>query len=130
MTTEAGPPKTAAAATDRPGRLALSLAEVVRRTGLDAKTIEALEKEFPFLNAGRAGDRVFYRPQDVEILTRARQLLEERTLTLAGIKRRLEEEFHLAPAAPVHPEKLRKALLQVREELHGLLALLGDGDRK
>ncbi len=127
----APPAAPAESAGDRPERLTVSFDEAVRLTGLDAATIEAMEKEFPFLNAGwTAGGKKYFRSQDVEILRRAKALLDSRSLTLAGIKRRIEEEFGLVPVQPVHPEKMRKALYQVREELQGILKSLQDSPPK
>ncbi len=106
-------------------KLVYRLDEVSRRTGVDAATIDAWEQEFPFLNAGRAGDgSKIFREKDVAIIRRVRELLEEKRLTLAGIKRRIEEEFGLAAQGPVHPEKLRKALFSVRDELQEIAASL------
>lgn len=99
--------------------------EVARLTKLDEDTLEAWEEEFPFLNAGRTGSgQKFFRQKDVDIILRIKELLAEKTLTMAGIKRRVEEEFGLAPAVPVHPEKLRKALYGVRDELQQIAASL------
>lgn len=106
-------------------KLVYRLEEVVRLTRLDAAVIQAAEQEFPFLNAGRTGNgQKFFRPRDVEILRRVKELLDQKTLTMAGIKRRIEEEFGLLPAQPLHPEKLRKALYNIRDELQQLAAAL------
>ena len=49
---------------------------------------------------------------------------------MAGIKRRIEDEFGLARSNPVHPEKLRKTLNNVREELQDIVSTLDDGRKK
>ncbi|MCJ7645030.1 MAG: MerR family transcriptional regulator, partial [Candidatus Aminicenantes bacterium] len=86
-------------------------------------TIDAWEQEFPFLRAGKTGGgQRFFRPKDVEIIKRVRELLDEKTLTMAGIKRRIEEEFELRPTAPVHPDRLKKALYDVRDELQDIVS--------
>ena len=112
-------------------KLVFRLDEVGRIAKLDTDTLETWEKEFPFLNAGRTGNgQKYFRQKDVDIVLRIKELLASKTLTMAGIKRRIEEEFGLAPSAPVHPEKLRKALYQVREELQQMAAALEKAPKK
>jgi DNA-binding transcriptional MerR regulator len=106
-------------------KLFYRLDEVSRLTKVDAATIEAWEKEFPFLQPGLTGSgQKIFRAKDVEIIVRIRELLEGRSVTLAGAKRRIEEELGLRSAAAVHPDRMRKALLLVREELQDLSASL------
>ena len=105
--------------------------EVSRITAIDEGTLESWEKEFPFLNAGRTGrGKKFFRQKDLDIIVRIKELLAAKTLTMAGIKRRIEEEFGLLPSAPIHPEKLRKALYNVREELQEIASSLEKGPKK
>ena len=112
-------------------KLVYKLDEVCRMTGVDADTLAVWEGEFPFLAAGLTGSgEKFFRQQDVDIISRIRELTAGNTLTKAGIKRRIEDEFGLAHANPVHPEKLRKALNNVREELQDIVSALGGGRKK
>jgi len=112
-------------------KLVYKLDEVSRLTGVDAETLSAWEEEFPFLSAGRTGSgEKFFRQQDVAIIARVKELMAAKTLTLAGIKRRIEDEFGLARSAPVHPERLRKALNNVREELQDIVSALDGGSKK
>ncbi len=112
-------------------KLVYKLDEVARLAGLDAATLEAWEQEFPFLNAGRTGSgQKFFRQKDVDIILRIKALTASKTLTMAGIKRRVEEEFGLVPTNPVHPEKLRKALYNVRDELQEIVASLETKPKK
>jgi len=114
-----------------PAKLAYKVEEVSRLTKVDVKTIDAWEQEFPFLRAGKTGGgQRFFRPKDVEIIKRVRELLNEKTLTMAGIKRRVEEEFDLRPSAPVHPDKLRKALYDVRDELQDIVSSIKKETKK
>ena len=111
-------------------KLVYKLDEVSRMTGVDAATLAAWEEEFPFLNAGLTGSgEKFFRQQDVAIIGRIRDLMASKTLTMAGIKRRIEEEFGLSRSHPVHPERLRKTLNNVRDELQDIVSSL-DGGRK
>jgi DNA-binding transcriptional MerR regulator len=112
-------------------KLVYKLEEVSRTTGVDAATLAAWEEEFPFLSAGLTGSgEKFFRQQDVAIIGRIRDLMATKTLTLAGIKRRIEDEFGLTRSNPVHPEKLRKALNNVRDELQDIVSSLGEGRKK
>lgn len=111
-------------------KLVFKLDEVVRLTGVDAATLAAWEEEFPFLSAGLTGSgEKFFRQQDVAIVARVKELMDSRTLTMAGIKRRIEDEFGLSRSNPVHPERLRKTLNSVRDELQDIVLGL-DGGRK
>lgn len=106
-----------------PAKMAYKVEEVSRLTKVDVKTIDAWEQEFPFLRAGKTGrGQRFFRPKDVEIIKRVRELLDEKTLTMAGIRRRIEEEFELRPTAPVHLDTLKKALYDVRDELQDIVS--------
>ena len=116
---------------DEKRKLIFRLEEVSRLAKVDVKTIDAWEKEFPFLNAGRtANGKKIFREKDVAIIRRIRELLDLKVLTLAGIKRRIEEEFGLVTPTPVHPEKMRKTLYAVRDELRDLADYLDAGLKK
>ena len=111
-------------------KLVFKLDEVSRLTGVDAATLASWEEEFPFLSAGLTGSgEKFFRQQDVSIVARVKELMDSKTLTMAGIKRRIEDEFGLARSNPVHPERLRKTLNSVRDELQDIVIEL-DGGRK
>jgi DNA-binding transcriptional MerR regulator len=108
-----------------PEKLIYKLEEVSRIAKLAPKTIESWEREFPFLHAGitAKGDKIF-RQKDVDIILRIKELIEKKALTLAGAKRKIEEEFGLKTSAPVHPDRLKKVLFQVRDELQDIASLL------
>ncbi len=116
----------------KPGaKLVYKLDEVSRMTGVDTATLAAWEEEFPFLSAGlTGGGEKFFRQQDVAIVARISDLMAARTLTMAGIKRRIEDEFGLVRTNPVHPERLRKALNNVRDELQDIVSSLEGGRKK
>ncbi|MBP7705858.1 MAG: MerR family transcriptional regulator [Candidatus Aminicenantes bacterium] len=112
-------------------KLVFKLDEVSRMTGVDLATLENWEEEFPFLSAGLTGSgEKFFRQQDVAIVARVKELMAGKTLTMAGIKRKIEDEFGLSHSNPVHPERLRKALNNVRDELQDIVAALEDGGGK
>jgi len=114
-----------------PPKMTYKVEEVSRLTKVDIETIDAWEQEFSFLRAGRTGGgKRFFRPKDVEIIRRVRELLDKKTLTMAGIKRRIEEEFEIRPSAPVHPDKLKKALYDVRDELQDIVTSIKKETKK
>lgn len=112
-------------------KLVYKLDEVSRMTGVDSATLASWEEEFPFLNSGQtsSGEK-FFRQQDVAIIARIKELVAGKTLTTAGIKRKIEDEFGLVRSNPVHPERLRKALNNVRDELQDIVSALDDGRKK
>jgi DNA-binding transcriptional MerR regulator len=107
------------------GKLVYRLEEICRLTRISPQTVEAWEKEFYFIHAGitASGDRIF-RKKDLDIIFRLKELLEKEGLTLAGAKRRIEEEFSLKTPVPLHPDRLKKVLFQVREQLKDLASSL------
>jgi DNA-binding transcriptional MerR regulator len=112
-------------------KLVYKVEEVCRMTGVDAATLAVWEEDFPFLSAGLMGSgEKFFRRQDVAMIARIRELMAGNTLTKAGIKRRIEDEFGLGRSNPVAPEKLRKALNNVRDELQDIVFSLDDGRKK
>jgi DNA-binding transcriptional MerR regulator len=114
-----------------PAKLVYKVEEVSRLTRVEAAVIEAWEQEFPFLRAGRTGSgQRYFRPKDIEIIRRIRELVEEKSLTMAGIRRRVEEEFGLRPTGPIHPEKLKRALYDVRDELQEIVVALDKRAKK
>jgi len=112
-------------------KLVYSLEDVSRLTQVDAETVAAWEKEFPFLRAGSTGSgKKIFRQKDLAIIQRLKVLLDKKGYTLAGAKRKIEEEFGLRTPADLHPDKIKKALLQVRDELQDLLSLLDKNSKK
>ena len=106
-------------------KLVYRMDEVARLAKVDEPTLESWESEFPFLNAGRTGSgQKFFRQRDVDIILRIKELVFAKSYTMAGVRRRIEEEFGLLPSLPLHPDKLRKALYSVREELQQLASSL------
>lgn len=108
-----------------PDKLVFSLEEISQMTRLDSGTINSWEKEFYFLNAGEtaAGVKIF-RKKDLDIILRLKELLEKEGLTLAGAKRKIEEEFGIKKSSHVHPDRLKKILSRVREELSQIVSAL------
>ncbi len=114
-----------------PEKLVYRLEEISRISQLDPEVIDAWEKEFYFIHAGKtgSGDKIF-RKKDLAIILRLKELLEKKGLTLAGAKRKIEEEFGIKTPTPVHPDRLRKVLYQVREQLQEIANSLGKDSKK
>ena len=106
------------------GKLVYRLDEVSRRTGVDAATIDAWEQEFPFLHAGRAGDgSKIFREKDVAIIRRIQRTPRRKASPWPASSAGSRKNSGWRPR-PVHPEKLRKALFYVRDELQEIAASL------
>jgi DNA-binding transcriptional MerR regulator len=102
-------------------KLVYQLDEISRITHLDPKTIEDWEKEFYFLNAGQTGKgKKIFRKRDLDIISRLKELVEGQHLTLAGAKRRIEFEFGIKSGEPPHPERMKKILHQIRDQLQDI----------
>jgi DNA-binding transcriptional MerR regulator len=99
-------------------KLVYSLAEISRLSKVPQKTIEIWESELYFLNSGHTsrGKKIF-RKRDLDIIARLKELLDKDRMTLAGAKRTIEREFKIKGAEPVHPDRLKKLLFQVKEQL-------------
>ncbi len=101
------------------------LEEVARLTHLDKKVIESWEKDLYFVQSGqtRAGHKIF-RKKDLSIFLRLKELLETEGLTLAGAKRQLEEELGVKKTTAIHPDRMKKVLYNVREQLKDIASTL------
>jgi len=106
-------------------KLVYRLDEISRIAKVSPRTIESWENNFYFVHAGvtASGERIF-RKKDLEIIIRLKELLENQGLTLAGAKRQIEEEFSLKTPASMHPDRLKKVLFQVREQLKEIASSL------
>jgi DNA-binding transcriptional MerR regulator len=116
-----------------PKRALFRAAEVCDLLKVQPYVLRTWESEFPELGVAKTsgGPRV-YRRTDVEQVMRIQHLLLVEGLTLAGARRRLEEEA--APVAAGMPlEQLmgrnaRDRLTQVKRGLHAILELLAARD--
>jgi len=104
--------------------------EVCRLLKITPETLKSWENEFDLFFAGQtASGKKIYRQKDVFIILRLKELLEENTLTRAGIKRKIEEEFGFK-TDKIPPEKLKSILSQIKEELHEILRTLEKKQKK
>ena len=117
-----------------PDRELFKAAEVCEIAGVQPYVLRSWELEFPSIGTTRSsgGPRV-YRKADVERILQIKDLVFSEGLTLAGAKRRLDEEE--APAEPaealaaVDPEA-REKLGQIRDGLRALLTMLGEAPQQ
>lgn len=110
--------------------MAYRLEEVSRIAKIKPEVIDAWEEELYFIQAGLtgSGDKIF-RKRDLDIILRLKDLLEK-GMTLAGAKRKIEEEFGIKSSTPVHPDRLKKVLVRVRDQLYEIASSLDKKSEK
>lgn len=114
-----------------PKRELFKAPEVCEMAQLQPYVLRSWEAEFPALGqtAATGGPRL-YRRADVELVLRIKQLVFGEGLTLAGARRRLDEEREEAESTPVLTvddalgEMARARLREVRSGLEAILAML------
>ena len=120
----------AAVAIEIPRRALFKAAEVCDLVKVQPYVLRSWEAEFPGLGVSKsAGGPRTYRRADVEQVMRIKHLLLVEGLTLAGARRRLEEESGpVAADAPVLDELIgenaRQRLTDVKRGLRAILDLL------
>lgn len=116
------------------GKMYRSISEVSELVGVKPHVLRYWETQFSMLRPrkNRAGNRM-YRPEEVRLLMRIKELLYERRFTIAGARRRLlderKEPAAPAPAAPQveirFDEAARRMLLHdVKTELQRIVERL------
>ena len=114
-----------------PKRALFKAAEVCDLAKVQPYVLRSWESEFPELGVTKsAGAPRVYRREDVEQVLRIKHLLLVEGLTLAGARRRMDEESAtVAPDAPVIDELIgqnaRERLTEVKRGLQSILELLG-----
>ena len=137
-----------------PNKLFFKIGEVCEITDTQPYVLRYWESEFPALAPAKnsSGQRI-YRRKDIETVLRIKQLLYEEGFTIAGAKKQLEAEVGgrgttpttmasqpeaaaatgteaPAPSGSSEDARMREVLLEMREQLRGILTLLDKGDRK
>jgi DNA-binding transcriptional MerR regulator len=119
---------------DIPDRALFKAAEVCDLIKVQPYVLKSWEAEFPDLGIAKAtGAPRVYRRADVEQAARIKHLLLVEGLTLAGARRKLEEESApVAADAPVIDELLgrnaRERLTTIKRGLRSILELLEDAN--
>ena len=112
-------------------RLYRSISEVSELVGVKPHVLRYWETQFSMLHPkkNRAGNRM-YRPDEVKMLLRIKELLYDRRFTIAGARRRLPDERREGPQVELGLEQTpnsadSKLLLhEVKTELKRLLGRL------
>jgi DNA-binding transcriptional MerR regulator len=116
-----------------PNRALFKAAEVCDLAKVQPYVLRSWEAEFKDLGFLRNGSTArVYRREDVERVLRIKHLLLIEGLTLAGVRRRLEEEAEppleeepaFQPVAPGLTSEARERIVRVRHGLRSLLDLL------
>jgi DNA-binding transcriptional MerR regulator len=118
-----------------PNRALFKAAEVCDLVKLQPYVLRSWEAEFPELGVSKTGGGRVYRRADVEQVVRIKHLLLVEGLTLAGARRKIEEET--APLVVDEPaiealigRNARERLTAVRRGLQSILDLLGSNVRE
>ena len=115
-----------------PKRALFKASEVCEIAAVQPYVLRSWESEFPDLGVSKsAGGPRIYRRADVERVLRIKQLVFADGLTLAGVRRRIEEEappeLEDAEAAPIKEllgRNARERLAEVKRGLMGILEML------
>ena len=108
-------------------------ADVCQAAQVQAYVLRSWEAEFPKLGTPGPGGTKIYGQADLDLVLQIKALVYGEGLTLAGARRRLEEEAGngtgAAPDAPLvlFDDAARERLRQVRRGLTEILDLLGGG---
>ncbi len=98
-----------------------TIGEVAAELGIAQHVLRYWETRFPQVRPlQRAGNRRYYRPEDVELLRRIHHLLNAQGYTVRGVQLLLKGKETLPEPIPVE-EDLVSALKRVRAALAGAL---------
>jgi len=84
------------------------LSEVCQHTDTQPYVLRFWESEFPQLGAKSGGGPRLYRQEDIDLVRRIKQLLYEEEYTLAGARKRLDDELGLETATAASATKPRR----------------------
>lgn len=111
-----------------PDKLYFKIGEVAKLAEVPAHVLRYWESEFPGIRPKRANSQQrLYRYQDVELVLKIKGLLHQQGYTIAGARKLLQEGggTTVLPSPPPPPQvDDRERLRRIKEELHGLQALL------
>jgi len=102
------------------------IGEVCRIADVQPYVLRYWETEFPALAPNKSGGgQRLYTQREIDTILRIKQLLYSEGFTIAGAKKKLDEEV-MGDRPQVTEEGARKALLSVKRELAAILAMLSD----
>jgi DNA-binding transcriptional MerR regulator len=97
-----------------------TIGELSRDTGIPQHILRYWETRFPQLRPlQRAGNRRYYRPEDVALVRRIQSLLDQEGYTIRGVQKLLSEE---SPPPRRGGGARKAALLKIRDSLAAALA--------
>ncbi|HEY7817737.1 MAG TPA: MerR family transcriptional regulator [Vicinamibacteria bacterium] len=126
-----------------PSKLFFKIGEVCELTDTQPYVLRYWESEFPALAPAKnnSGQRI-YRRRDIETILRIKTLLYEEGFTIAGAKKKLEQEMKeqmKAPGSTTPPPEsvasaagdgLKEEIQSIRAELRGILEIIDRHDSK
>ena len=120
-----------------PNKLFFKIGEVCELTDTQPYVLRYWESEFPLLAPAKnnSGQRI-YRRRDIETILRIKSLLYEEGFTIAGAKKRLEQEMkELVGTGNSTPnsggsDPLREKIDEIKSELQDLLDFIESGDQQ
>src|SRR5688500_17363445 len=99
-----------------------TIGELSAELGVAQHILRYWESRFPQLKPlQRAGNRRYYRPEDVELVRRIHSLLSHQGYTVRGVQQLLKDKAPLPEPAPVE-EDLLGSLKRIRAELQAAIA--------
>lgn len=99
-----------------------TIGEVSAELGVAQHILRYWESRFPQLKPlQRAGNRRYYRPEDVELVRRIHSLLSHQGYTVRGVQQLLKDKAPLPEPSPVE-EDLVGSLKRIRAELQAAIA--------
>lgn len=102
------------------------MGEVSKLTGLAPHVLRSWEKNYSELNPKKnsAGNRA-YKEEEVELIFKIKELLEDKKYTSAGVKKVLKKDSELGTISVAEiPVEVRKDLTEVKVFLNDLLEKL------
>jgi DNA-binding transcriptional MerR regulator len=123
-----------------PSKLFFKIGEVCELTDTQPYVLRYWESEFPALAPAKnnSGQRI-YRRRDIETILRIKTLLYEEGFTIAGAKKKLEQEMREqvkaagntpSPESMAVSDGLKEEIQSIRAELRGILELIDAHDSK
>jgi DNA-binding transcriptional MerR regulator len=120
-----------------PNKLFFRIGEVCELTDTQPYVLRYWESEFPSLAPAKnnSGQRI-YRRRDIETILRIKSLLYEEGFTIAGAKKKLEQDMQNAgeekttTTTPVLEDPMRDKIQELREELRDLLDFIDSKEQE
>ncbi|UUL81967.1 MerR family transcriptional regulator [Sphingomonas qomolangmaensis] len=106
------------AGSDKTATAFRTIGELAIETGLPQHRLRYWEQRFPQLRPlQRAGQRRYYRPEDVALVRRIHRLLNNEGYTILGVQKLLASEAAAKPKPAAAGAAGRSPLVQVRDRL-------------